>query len=351
VSVKPEDYRFYLIMNFAAITGFVLHVAFIFLFLWLDVYYVAGLNILSCSIYLLIFFLNRKGFHDLAAMIGLMEVILHAILAVSVIGWQSGFQYYVLSILPFIYLNVNWLGITKFSVVVLLYITFIGLMYYLRWHAPIVPISQVVLDIVNGVNIAALFLVYSGLAYYYSTITVRVEDRLKQANEKLETLAARDDLTGLLNRREMHSRLEYEISRCRLQGKNFSVVLGDIDQFKSINDRFGHHVGDHVLISLARVMRNTLRKGDQLARWGGEEFLLLLPDTELASGRLVAEKLREHIASTNFSWEGKPIFVTMTFGVSIFSQDCNFDDVLRKADHALIQGKAMGKNCVVVASL
>jgi diguanylate cyclase (GGDEF)-like protein len=224
-------------------------------------------------------------------------------------------------------------------------------MYYLRWHSPLVPINQVVLDVVNGVNIAALFAVYSGLAYYYSTITVRVEERLKQVNEKLESLAAKDDLTGLLNRREMRSGLEQEISRCRLQGKNFVVVLGDIDHFKNINDRFGHHVGDHVLVNLARVMRNTLRKDDQLARWGGEEFLLLLPNTELAAGKLVAEKLREHVASTNFSWEGKPIFVTMTFGVSIFSQECNFDDVLRKADHALIQGKALGKNCVVVAQV
>jgi len=349
--VEARNFRFFKLVNFAAFICIIFHVSFIFLFNIIGVPLLARLNLISCAVFALVLIINRRGFHSLAAGLGMVEIVLFALLTVVMIGWQSGFQYYIIAILPFIYLNRHWRGLTKLSLMFLLYIAFIGQFFYVKTHAPIVAIHPGFLDITHMINIAGLFVIFSGLTYYYLNFTRRVEDRLTHANEKLETLAARDELTGLLNRREMRRLLEKEISRCQASRVSFIVILCDIDDFKKVNDHYGHHAGDQVLVTLSNILRNTLRKDDKLARWGGEEFLLLLPDTEVEAGEVVAEKLREKIALTHFEWEGQPIMMTMTFGVSLFNRDCNFDEVMRQADHALIQGKSMGKNCVIVSPL
>jgi len=172
---------------------------------------------------------------------------------------------------------------------------------------------------------------------------------LHDANVRLERAALHDALTGLLNRRGMMERIELERIRYMRSQKPFSVVLGDIDFFKSINDRHGHQVGDHVLSGVARVIGDGVRRQDASARWGGEEFLILLPETELAGALTVAEKIRARIEEHAFEAGGGRVPVTMTFGVAQWDPAGSIDACTRQADEALYEGKRGGRNRVVLA--
>ncbi|MCK4694757.1 MAG: GGDEF domain-containing protein, partial [Candidatus Cloacimonetes bacterium] len=122
-----------------------------------------------------------------------------------------------------------------------------------------------------------------------------VNDDLEKANIKLEFIAKTDPLTDLSNRRDMIEKIEHEQKRFGRNGKPFILVMSDIDYFKSVNDRYGHDGGDFVLESIAKLMQSVVRKQDIVGRWGGEEFLILLPDTGLKGAKFIAEKLREGI--------------------------------------------------------
>ena len=181
-------------------------------------------------------------------------------------------------------------------------------------------------------------------------------DKLQKANEALmETqkqleLAARiDSLTQLSNRRDMLEKLQYEKIRFERNQRPFALVLCDIDNFKTFNDTYGHDCGDAVLVAVSRTMRTIIRKQDQVARWGGEEFLFLLPETELEGARVVSEKLREKIEHTQFHYNRQILYITMTFGVSVFDEyDIELDNCIKRADQALYQAKLKGRNRVAV---
>ncbi|MFA6653350.1 MAG: GGDEF domain-containing protein, partial [Candidatus Delongbacteria bacterium] len=124
-------------------------------------------------------------------------------------------------------------------------------------------------------------------------------------------------------------------------------VISDIDNFKTFNDSYGHDCGDFVLVNLANLMRSVLRKQDCIGRWGGEEFIFLMPKTELEGGSLVAEKIRKKIENETFYYRDIKLNITMTFGVNVFDAIMDIDYCINKADEALYQGKSKGKNCVV----
>lgn len=173
-------------------------------------------------------------------------------------------------------------------------------------------------------------------------------ERLLKTQEQLALEARTDPLTGLVNRRGMAERIESERKRFMRNQRVFSLALGDIDNFKNFNDRFGHDCGDLVLVSMAGTMHSLVREQDCVARWGGEEFLLLLPETDLEGGRTVSEKIRLAIAGTGYRYRDAILAATITFGVSVYDNgDMEIDECLKRADNALYRGKAMGKNCVV----
>jgi diguanylate cyclase (GGDEF)-like protein/PAS domain S-box-containing protein len=172
------------------------------------------------------------------------------------------------------------------------------------------------------------------------------EDKLKDANKKLELLARTDPLTQLSNRRDILEKIKYEKRRFSRSEKAFAIIICDIDDFKSINDRFGHDTGDEVLKTLANIMCMNVRKQDTVSRWGGEEFLLLLPQTDIDGGLILAEKIRVKVKSKAFNFLGKNIHVSMTMGLSIYKENKTIDETINQADQALYMGKKLGKNCV-----
>jgi len=178
----------------------------------------------------------------------------------------------------------------------------------------------------------------------------KTNDELENAKGDLLVAATTDPLTNLYNRRKFIELFEVESARFNRNGSAFTLILSDIDNFKLFNDTYGHACGDFVLVSIAKNIQEILRTQDSLARWGGEEFIILLPDTSIEDGFNVAEKIRAAIASTVFKYIDKELTVTMTFGLSEIAPAMDLDTLINEADKALYKGKIASKNCVLKAS-
>ncbi|MFC7419408.1 diguanylate cyclase [Iodobacter arcticus] len=174
---------------------------------------------------------------------------------------------------------------------------------------------------------------------------------LAAANTRLEELATTDELTGVANRREWQHRCEDAMTYARRYQQPLSILLIDIDHFKNVNDQYGHLVGDLTLKELCRVCNAELRASDSFARWGGEEFVLLLPGTTQAEAILAGNKLRMAVASQAIvSYEEHTIRITISIGVAMLEDhDSSLDHLLNRADQAMYAAKAAGRNQVQCA--
>ncbi|MFZ5944745.1 MAG: diguanylate cyclase [Bacillota bacterium] len=178
-------------------------------------------------------------------------------------------------------------------------------------------------------------------------------DAILNRIELSEDLIFQDDLTRAFNRRYLLRRLDEEVIQSKLEDKEFSLAIVDIDYFKNVNDSFGHVVGDEVLKTLVKRMQENLRATDVVCRYGGEEFIILLPETVQSTGVMVLERLRENIASETFSTtkSDKELSITVSIGVSSFPHDGNNPEkIIKEADAAMYQAKRAGRNMVVAAS-
>ena len=173
-------------------------------------------------------------------------------------------------------------------------------------------------------------------------------EELKAKTSELEYLSQTDMLTGLYNRRYIIRKLEEECVRYQRNQRVFSIVMLDIDHFKRINDIHGHDCGDYILVGVTQLLKNIMRKQDVLARWGGEEFLILLPDTKGEEAVSLCERFRQTIQEKRFVYKEKRIEVTITLGVEECSQNLSIDSIINSTDKALYEGKNKGRNCVVL---
>ena len=192
------------------------------------------------------------------------------------------------------------------------------------------------------------------LANRFTTVLNNLEGEVAQrtsdliaANEQLAEVARRDPLTGLLNRRGFSDEAEAEIQRFIRTGREPSLLLADLDNFKEFNDKNGHACGDYVLQQVALSLSERVRNMDEVARWGGEEFMLMFPETSAEGAAQVAEKLRSFIENKRFEFDGQKLSVTMTFGVSTFRKGEMLESCIARADDALYKGKEAGRNQVV----
>lgn len=174
--------------------------------------------------------------------------------------------------------------------------------------------------------------------------------RRHQLEAQLQQLSETDELTGACNRRKLLDALTLSLRQFRERGITTAVVLMDVDYFKSINDRFGHIAGDEVLRGIAHHAMAHLREGDIFARFGGEEFALLLPNTSLAAAEVIAERLRVAIAGGHFLPDSDPpLKVTISMGLSLIQpQDRDIESVLHRVDNALYRAKHNGRNCLML---
>jgi diguanylate cyclase (GGDEF)-like protein len=173
---------------------------------------------------------------------------------------------------------------------------------------------------------------------------LKVRNNLVSLAETHERASRTDDLTSLSNRRDMQNRLSVEFSRYQRSGHHFSIVLIDLDLFKNINDQFGHEAGDDVLREFSALMGTIIRQTDTASRWGGEEFLILLPDTSLLQALALAERLRAEVAKTPFISKGVRMPVTISAGVCSIAKAGSLGDLLKQADIHLYNAKEDGRN-------
>lgn len=172
---------------------------------------------------------------------------------------------------------------------------------------------------------------------------------LAEALARIQALAMRDELTGLINRRHMLELLEQERQRCVRSGRTFCVAMIDIDRFKEVNDRYGHAAGDEVLQRLAREALSAVRVADVLARWGGDEFVLLLSDARLQLARGGVERVRQRIEAVSLRVGEQALQVTISAGLAEHIAGESVATALARADAALYEAKAQGRNRTVAA--
>jgi diguanylate cyclase (GGDEF)-like protein len=166
---------------------------------------------------------------------------------------------------------------------------------------------------------------------------------LQKNNDLLNSLAIKDKLTGLFNRLYIDNRIADELVAAEKQGYQLSLILFDLDHFKDVNDQFGHDIGDEVLTRISTVCKAHLRVTEEIARWGGEEFLVLMPKTVLKDALIVAERLRKAIEKVEHPYAGK---VTATFGVAERIPGESLESLFKRVDFSLYKAKSKGRNCV-----
>lgn len=343
--------RFQKVMNCYIFMNLILRMLFLGIFWWLSSDVLMVYTILSLGVLLITFFVNRGNDQQLVFFITLIESIVFTTLTTLNYGWGSGFFLVGFGWMLLIFIDAGFSQAGKLIMGGLYSLFPISLYLFSIYYQPFLAVPPFYLQGLFAVNLVQGLFSFSLYGYYFEQATKSAENEILESNQRLLSMANTDPVTNLINRRMMMNRIEDEKVKVDRGGKPFTVVMVDIDNFKSINDAYGHDGGDFVLVQLAERIKLSLRKTDLVSRWGGDEFLFLLPETRLNEGAKVAEKVRDRIIKTPFVYRERDIQVTLTFGVSQCSMDVGVGNVIRKADQALYLGKEMGKNRVVTENM
>ncbi len=191
-------------------------------------------------------------------------------------------------------------------------------------------------------TVAAFTILALLIPLFYGRKLIKQQQRL---HAEISRVAAEDCLTGLYNRRKINELIQNEIERSQRYRKGFSIIIMDIDFFKRVNDRYGHLAGDQLLKMFSDIIRDTIRHTDTAGRWGGEEFVILCPETNMDGATALADKMRQHIFNYIFNDFGKQ---TASFGVACYIDNDTVDTIINRADIALYNAKNSGRNRVAV---
>jgi diguanylate cyclase (GGDEF)-like protein len=337
--INKNELQEYFAILWTSIVVTIVHIVLFAVFLWQDVTTLAYFNIFSILSWLLVIGVNQKGKHSLAILIATFEILAHAIVVVSVLGLDYGFQMYLWPVACMVALNprVNMSSALSLSVFCLILFVLMYGIFPARTSVEFFP------DHIFLIFCAVTF--SGGLPLVIGMMTLRTIYVRQRA--KLEKMANFDMLTGLYNRRFFNTFLNEQKEIARKEGTSFCIALGDIDNFKSINDNYGHDMGDEVLVSVSALLSDELYQNGGLCRWGGEEFIVFLPQCKIASAVPIIDSIRKKLSESRLISD-KELNVTMSFGLVEVNGAENIDDFVKRADELLYKAKDAGRNNVQI---
>lgn len=337
----PDNYRLFVVMRNICYLGAPSHAAFAPLFVALGVPLLGYFNVFSAVAWVFALWLTNNGRYRLAIDLLTLEVVGFSAIGVYCLGWGAGFQTYLMPLIAFVMVNYRLRKSTVLMQGIALVALYTGLYRYSTGRE-FDAVSPATVEWLHYMNIAIVFSAICIIAYYFREASLTAE-------RKMEKLATTDNLTGIPNRLRMWSHLEREWLRGDETGSPTTLMIADVDHFKAINDVYGHDIGDAALKHVAASLRKSVRDGDQIGRWGGEEFLAVLPGTGIEAGKAVAERIRATLAADRFLVSGVPFAITMTVGVAERGTGEPLDQCIKRADQALYAGKQSGRDRVRLA--
>jgi diguanylate cyclase (GGDEF)-like protein len=321
--------------------AFAIHIVLFGLFVALSIPVLWVANALSIVTYVVCLMAIRYHRFQLAGTLFSLEVIAHAIVATWMLGWDSNFDLYLFCLVPIIAFSFQTAPVRRVLLSGAIVLVAVG-GFALRRHMGVAQsVGEGWIDSFGMVNA----LTATGLLMFATALSVRFTLSMQL---HLYQSAHRDSLTSLYTRRRVLQRLRQMGGEGQRGGT--ALILLDVDHFKLINDRHGHDLGDIVLQQVADSIAGCVRGTDIAARWGGEEFLVLMPTTSLAEAGAVAERVLEHIRSRAGLIEGRALVVTATLSVTVIGAEETFRDALKRADGLLYAGKEAGRNRVMLAT-
>ena len=346
-----EDLKYSLLVSLLSIIHFFFSVFYSFL----DIIPLVIYNLGSTIFYIFLrYVVTKKKRYFLVLNLMVMEVILFAGSSTLILGWDLGYMLYFMCLIPVIFYLLftspkyygNLLLPLIYSIVICIIYIIIRISYLdcTPWYIGTIPNRLVSFMYVFNVFLACFFQAIS--SFLFMVEIIHMQNALKARNKVLDNLASLDPLTQLCNRRSMEPHLTHTLEVSRATGTPFSLILGDIDDFKHVNDTYGHEVGDKVLEKVAEILKNQMRDEDYVCRWGGEEFLLLIHANKEAA-KAVGERIRSEVEHSIVTDGKYSLSVTMTFGVMDYAPGYSIEKLISLADENLYKGKQNGKNQVV----
>jgi diguanylate cyclase (GGDEF)-like protein len=330
---------------FFSLGGLIFYTA---LFAVLSVWQMALLCGISLVLCVGVFLLYRSGLDRPAFVAGVLLITIFALAGCRLLGWQTGFFLLVLAPLPLLFFHAHLPLVFRFSLTGLMLGAGVLVFVLSWWQGSVWLLSEDFVHLLQIINLVLTAAALAAAGLFFGSAASDAEKALIHANKKLANLSSTDPVTNLVNRRIIVSRIEQEQNRMERGNKPFCLILIDVDDFSGVNDKFGFSCGDYIMAHLAEVISRVIRKQDEVARWGGDEFMLMLPETDIEGGKTVAQKIRAKILKTPFMFKETKIPITVTLGVGVCEKETGVGSCIHKADHALHLGKYAGKNRVSI---
>ncbi|WP_374562503.1 GGDEF domain-containing protein [Ideonella sp.] len=333
---------FWLMLRRIAVFAACVDLVYLVAFFALGMPVLALVNLLSAGMYAAAYALLGRRRNLPAVALMWTEVMGHAGACTILLGWDSGTHYFLLVFLPAVAVSRS----PRYAIAAMGFVlaAYLGLDAATQTIPVAYPLDPGPLMALRWLSITVVFVMFGYTARYYT-------QRVHEAEGRLYDLATVDPLSGLWNRRHFLQMAHAEIDRASRHGTPLALVLADIDHFKLVNDQHGHDTGDRVIQHVAGLMRHQARTGDLIGRWGGEEFVMLLPMTDGNGALELSERMRASVEQVACQHAGVTVPVTMSLGVCEVLPGQPLDHAFKNADAALYTAKNAGRNQVCVAPL
>lgn len=328
------------LIAFAGLFGLLIHLGFTGLFLRLNLWHMVGLNVLSCGIWAGIIWLALHARPEQAIHLATVEMLAHAIIATALLGTSFGFHFYLWPISVVVTLNPS-MSFRRSTIVALTTILIFGCLSIFVSSEQSSEYNSTTIDTILFCNILV-----AGFSMTFTGMLVRRTFALQ--SRVLKQHARTDELTKLFNRRYVLEFLQITENNRRRNHIPYCICICDLDHFKQINDTFGHDTGDNVLIRFSQLLQQSVRQSDCVARWGGEEFLVVLTNTNGNNAKDAVELLLDKLRIQHPITAGEGHQLSMSVGIAQATDNDSVDELIARADRALYQAKSQGRDRAVL---